>query len=145
MKKVLILICFFSYCFSVNAQTESQKQVQKVVTGLFEALSNRDTTEIKSYCSKDILLFENGATWNLDTLILKVAQNTAPDFKRINTIDFINTVVSQNTAWTTYNNLAEITRNGQHNNVKWLETIILIKEDKVWRIKVLHSTLIKRS
>lgn len=112
---------------------------------MFEALSNRDTNEIRTHCTKDILLFENGAIWNLDTLILKTVQNTSADFKRINTIDFINTVVDKNTAWTTYNNQAEITRNGQHVFVKWLETVILVKENKAWKIKVLHSTLIKRN
>ena len=145
MKKIFAILFFTGYCFSVNAQTESEQQVQKTVKEMFEALSNRDTNGIKIHCTKDILLFENGAIWNLDTLIQKTVQNTSADFKRVNTIDFINTVVEKNTAWTTYNNQAEITRNGQHIFIKWLESAILVKEDKAWKIKVLHSTLTRRN
>ena len=147
-KHLLVLIAF---CISVNtviAQeqlTESQKAVQHVVIKLFDALSNRDTNALRSACTSDVILFENGMVWNIDTLVQGVRMNQATDFKRINTIDFINTKVEKNIAWTTYNNQADITRNGKHILIKWMETVILVKEEKTWKVKVLHSTLIKRS
>ena len=67
------------------------------------------------------------------------------DFKRINSFDFINTTVADNTAWVTYNLHSEITRNGKQATVQWMETVIVIKEKQKWKIKVLHSTLIKRN
>ncbi len=84
-------------------------------------------------------------TWNFDTLIQGIKLNQAADFKRINTIEFIATKVNGDIAWATYNNQAEISKNGGHVTVKWLETVILIKDKRMWKIKVLHSTLIKRS
>ncbi|CAN5720336.1 hypothetical protein BH11BAC4_BH11BAC4_21570 [soil metagenome] len=71
--------------------------------------------------------------------------NTAIDFKRINNIDFINTIVNRNTAWATYNLHSEITRNAKQTNVQWMETVVAVKEKKKWKIKVLHSTLIKHN
>ena len=36
-------------------------------------------------------------------------------------------------------------RNGKKVIVQWMETVVVVKENKKWKIKVLHSTLIKRS
>jgi ketosteroid isomerase-like protein len=134
---------------SLKAQeklTDSHKEVQNTVIKLFDALSNRDSASLASYCTADILLFENGAIWNLDTLIAKAIRlNRAKDFKRVNTIHFINTNVDREMAWTTYNNRADIIQNGNHRSMQWMETVILIKEGSIWKIKVLHSTLIKRN
>ena len=110
---------------------------------IFDALANRDTVSLKIYCSPDIALYENGMTWNLDTLIQGIKLNLAADFKRVNTIDFIDTKINKDVAWTTYNNQAEITKNGKHVTIKWIETVILVKDKKLWRVKVLHSTLVK--
>ena len=150
MKKLLcVAVISLVSVYNVRAQgklTENQQSVQKVIIDMFQAFSDRDTDKLKSNCNPDLLLLENGIVWNLDTLIQKNNQNKAiTDFNRINTIDFIDTKVRNNMAWTTYNNQAEVTINGQHIIIKWLETAVLIKEDKIWKIEVLHSTLIKRS
>jgi len=109
---------------------------------LFDALSNRDTVSLKLSCTADIALYENGQVWNLDTLINKTIRlNTATDFTRINTIIFISTTISKKTAWVTYHNQADFTMHGKQGNVKWLETVVLVKAKKRWKIKVLHSTV----
>jgi ketosteroid isomerase-like protein len=112
---------------------------------LFQALADRNLTNLKNNCTSDILILENGSVWNLDTLMQKVSQNTAPDFKRNNSFEFLDTKISGKIAWATYNNQAEITRNGKTGIIKWLETAILSKEDGQWKIKTLHSTLLKRN
>jgi len=143
------MIIFFSGAVSFsNAQvlTNDQKAVQNTVIEMFEALSNRDSIALKKFCTSDILLFEYGKTWNLDTLIRKAIRlNTASDFNRVNTIDFINTTIDGNVAWATYNNQAHITQNGNRLTIHWIETVVLINERKQWKIKVLHSTFLKRS
>lgn len=153
MKKLLcaaIIIISLVSAYSLRAQIKqvklTEKQaVQKVIVDVFQALSDRDTGQLKSNCTSSFLLLENGLVWNLDSLSQRIVQNKAvSDFKRINTIDFIATKVRNNTAWTTYNNQAEVTKNGQHTLIRWLETAVLLKEGKAWKIEVLHSTLIKR-
>jgi len=149
MKKISLLLIAISVTGLLQSQkklTENQKAVQNTVIKMFDALSNRDSVNLKSYCTADVLLFENGMVWNLDTLIMQgIKLNQATDFKRINIIDFINTTVNKNVAWTTYNNQAEITKDGKHGYVKWMETVVLVREKNGWKIKVLHSTLIKRN
>jgi ketosteroid isomerase-like protein len=147
MKKIQLFVLAILFTALLQAQsTASQQAVQQTVTKLFDALSNRDAVSLKQYCADDITLYEYGMTWNLDTLINKaITLNTAADFKRINTFEFINTTVDKNVAWTTYNLTSEITKDGKQTSVKWMETVIAIKEQNKWKIKVLHSTLIKRS
>jgi hypothetical protein len=145
-----LLVFAFSLAGSVHAQapsvTESQQAVQQTVVKMFDALSGRDSVSLKSYCADDITLYEYGQVWNIDTLITKaIVLNTATDFKRVNAIDFINTTVKKNTAWATYNLQSEITSNGKQRIVQWMETVVLVKEKKRWKIKVLHSSLIKRN
>jgi len=146
MKKIFLLFFLVCFYFPGNAQTEEQRQVQNVIIKMFDALAARDINQIQSLGTKDILILENGLIWNMDSLVVKTNQNKlAVDYKRINTLDFLNTEVDQNTAWTTYNNQAEITKNGKHFIVTWLESAILVKEKNHWKIKVLHSTFLKRT
>jgi ketosteroid isomerase-like protein len=149
MKKIRLFFLAFSLTLSLQAQqalTKDQQSVQQTVIKMFDALSGRDSVNLKSYCADDIVLYEYGSAWNIDTLITKaIVLNTATDFKRINTFDFINTTVKKNTAWATYNLQSEIISNGKQTLVQWMETVVLVKERKIWKIKVLHSSLIKRN
>ncbi len=149
MKKITLLVILLTTSFLVKAQqlpTKEEKNVQQTVVEFFEALSNRDSITLKNYSTADIILFEYGNIWNADTLIRKAIKlNTATDFKRVNTIDFISTTVDKNTGWTSYNLFSEIIRDGKKITMQWLETVIAIKKKKRWQIKVLHSTLIKKT
>jgi len=149
MTKYIVLFFFLPFLyFSAEAQarwTKKEQQVQQVVTDLFQALSDRDFDRLKSYCTTDISVLENGITWNLDTLEQKIKSTIAiPDFKRVNMIGFLDTRLKGKTAWVSYNNRADVTRNGQTGYVQWLESVVLVKEGKGWKIQLLHSTLIKR-
>ena len=143
---LLIAISFTGLLHAQDPFTQSQQAVQQTVIKMFAALSNRDSVSLKLYCNDDILLYEYGMVWNIDTLINKaIVLNTATDFKRVNTFDFIKTAINKNTAWTTYTLHSEITSNGKQRIVEWMETVVLVKEKKRWKIKLLHSSLIKKN
>jgi SnoaL-like domain len=149
MKKIFPL--FITFCFSIVLQaqqllTKDQQEVQKTVVGLFEALSNRDSVSVRTYSTTDISFYEYGQVWNIDTLINKaITMNQTTDFKRINTFDFINTTIDKKTAWVTYRLNSVMTKDGIQSTVQWLETVVLAKHKKQWKVKHLHSTLLKRS
>jgi ketosteroid isomerase-like protein len=152
MKTIIILPFFVTtiiFCGPLSAQqstTNEQWAVQQIVKNIFDVLSNRDSTILKNYCTADVAFYEYGMVWTIDSIIQKaILQNTATDFKRENTIDFINTTINGNTAWATYNLHSVIRKEGKETKIHWMETVVLIKENNMWRLKVLHSTLIKRS
>lgn len=146
IKFMKILLSFFlSISFlNLSAQENHKKEIQNTILNLFEQFSNRDVEQLKSYCTDDIQILENGEIWNLDTLVTKISQNKALDYKRVNSIDFVNVYIENKIGWTTYHNRADVIRDGQRYKIHWLETAILEKQKKSWKIKVLHSTLIKR-
>ena len=149
MKKISLLLIALSSSAMLMAQEQlstNQQAVQQTVIKMFDALSNRDSVSLKLYCTADITLYEYGQVWNIDTLILKaITLNQSADFKRTNSFDFINITTDKTTAWVTYYLNSAITRDGKQATAQWLETVVLVKERKQWKVKNLHSTLIKRS
>ena len=149
MKKISLLLIVFSISTILMAQKQlstSQQAVQQTVIKMFDALSNRDSVSLRKYCTADITFYEYGQVWNIDTLILKaITLNQSADYKRINSLDFINTIADKTMGWATYYLNSTIIREGKQSTVQWLETIVLVKEKELWKVKHLHSTLIKRS
>jgi ketosteroid isomerase-like protein len=149
MKKTTFLLFIIVYAGLLHAQeplTKHQLTAQQTIVNMFDALSNRDSSSLRAYCTADIALYEYGQVWNLDTLILiAITQNHATDFHRINHFDFIKTTTDKKIAWVTYRLHSVITRDGKQGTSQWMETVVLVKEKKRWKIRVLHSTLLKRT
>lgn len=148
MKTISLLIIAISFSTWSHAQTlltKDQREVQQTVISMVEALSNRDTVNLKEYCTADVTFYEYGQVWTIDTLINKAIKlNKATDFKRTNTFNFINTTTDRTTAWLTYHLNSAITRDGKQSTVQWLETVVLTKHKKRWKVKHVHSTRVKR-
>lgn len=139
-----ILVAMTSWSLAQEKFSESEKEVQQTIRQVFDALSKRDSVGLKNYCTSDIALFEYGQVWNLDSLIRKaITENTAIDFNRVNTFDFTGTSVDGNTAWATYNLRSDFRSDGRERSVSWLETVVLVKQNRRWRLKVLHSTRLR--
>lgn len=147
MKIIIVgLLAILPLMLSAQIQwTTDQQQVQQTVINFFEALSNRDSIELKNCATPDIILLEYGSIWNMDTLINKaITSNTAVDFKRTNQLEFVSTLVRGKTASAIYKLHSIIVRNGQSIHMYWLESVVAVQVKKSWKINVLHSTLLKR-
>ncbi len=149
VKITQLIIISLTFLTSVKAQqliTKDQQAAQQTIVKMFDALSNRDSVTLKTYCTTDVTFFEYGEIWDLNTLILKaITQNTSTDFKRSNTFDFISTTTNNDSTWVTYRLTSEVTKDRLLTTKQWLETVVLAKERKQWKVKHLHSTLLKKS
>lgn len=149
MKQIALLIIIITHTLSTQAQkpiTKTQQQVQETVVNMFEALSERDSMALKTYCTSDITLYEYGQIWNMDSLIFKaITMNTVADFKRTNTFEFISTETDKHIAWVTYTLSSIIAKDGKQTTIVWLETVCLLKQNRQWKVKNLHSTLLNKS
>lgn len=149
LQRISLLFITMSLSALMQAQpslTKDEQHVRQTVIDFFESLSRRDSIGLKSYCAPDIILFEYGQRWNLDTLIRKaIKRNTAEDFKRVNHFEFIQTQVDKDMAWVSYHLQSELMREGKPSTIRWLETVVLVRKEKKWKLKVLHSTMISRS
>jgi hypothetical protein len=148
MLKIRLLFIALLFTATVQAQTTSTQEqiaVQQTIENLFAALTNADTTAMKTFATSTVRFYEYGEVWPMDTLIHKVMQSKSiPDFKRTNKFEFVNTTINKNTAWATYYLQSTFTRNGKEELVKWMETVVLIKDKKQWKVDVLHSTRLSK-
>ena len=144
MKKNILLSAAIVIAIVLVAQeqvTKDRLAVQQTIIKLFTALSNSDTAGLKLYSTTDVKFYEYGQIWTIDTMIQKVMLvSKASDYKRTNSFEFVNTTINKKTAWATYYLQSTITRNSKQETVKWMETVILLKEKNQWKITVLHST-----
>jgi len=144
MLKIKLLFIAMLFTAAVHAQKTSipeQITVQQTIENLFAALTNADTMAMKNFTTNTVRFYEYGQVWTMDTLMHKVLQNKSiTDFKRTNQFEFVNATINKNTAWATYYLQSIFTRNGNEELVKWMETVVLIKDKKQWKIDVLHST-----
>lgn len=146
LSQLLRVLALIIISHSAIAQTVSEEQiVQRTVINVFDALSNKDADALRKLCTSDVQFYEYGEAWPIDTLIDKaIISNTVADFERINKLDFVSTTIEGSIAWTTYYLHSDITQNGKNFSVDWMETVILVREDQRWKIKVLHSTRIAK-
>lgn len=129
-----------------TAYSRKEKEAQQALVRVFDAVSGRDSIALRSFCTPDVSFYEYGQVWTIDTLIRKaILMNTTRDFKRVNTFDFIETRVDKTQAWLTYRLRSVISGNGRESVVQWLETVVLEWQDKQWKLRHLHSTLVSRN
>lgn len=144
-----MLVFVFSISMFAHAQksfSKKQRELQETVINMFQALSDRDSMALKSYCFPDATFYEYGQIWNIDTIIRRaITMNRSADFKRINTFDFLDAVTDKSNGWVTYRISSVITRDSRETVTEWLETIVLGIREKKWKVKHLHSTIIKRT
>lgn len=147
MKKSLVIaVLLFSPGLCANAQVRSAGEsaaVQQRLTIFFVALSELNIDKMKSCAATDMVLLENGAVWNIDSLINAITPLKNGHFERVNNLRFLQTAIAGNTAWVAYYNTADMRINGQSVNYQWVESAVLVKEGKEWKIKLLHSTTLK--
>ena len=145
MKNKICLILFILFVTSpalAQKQTE-QQQVQQVLRLVFEAFSEGSVAKMEQALTPDVKILETGEVWTLDTIRSYFARPRPTDFKRINTLDFFQTEVEGKMAFVSYHNTAAIHANGKDRMVKWLESAVLVKQGKSWKVKMLHSTRLK--
>ncbi|RZJ79180.1 MAG: nuclear transport factor 2 family protein [Flavobacterium sp.] len=145
MKKFLfcLLLVFFSIGTNAQTKTSAQKAVEQTIVKFFDAMSAYDFDKMRSCCTADMKLVEYGEVWSMDKLVNSMKPYANRGEIRINTLDFLTTTVNENAASVIYNNTADFENNGKKERVNWLESVTLVKEKGVWKMQLLHSTVLK--
>jgi hypothetical protein len=141
---VLIITGLLNNGFSQPGTAPDSISVQQVVIKLFDGIAGIDSSEIVTQVTKDFLLLEDGQIWNTDSLIKVLKPMKTQDFKRTNEFRFVSQQIVGNMTWLVYYNTAHISFNGQKRDVNWLESAVLVKEDDIWKVKLLHSTMLRK-
>ena len=151
MKKlisIIVMVFFTTLSFGQVSNETDKKLIKNLVMESFDEIwSKLNSKNIDKYYTKDFLLLENGEVWNNDTIAnyLDKALLDKPNPIRINTIEIIDTKVTNKTAWVAYHNYATFSIDGEIvYKAHWLESATAILTDKGWKLDMLHSTAIKK-
>jgi ketosteroid isomerase-like protein len=140
----LLFTGFLANSFSQSAAGPDSLSIQQAVVQLFDGIAKIDSASIAAHVTKDFLLLEDGQVWNTDSLfrVLKPMKNQ--DFTRTNEFRFVSQQLTGNISWIAYYNTAHIEFNGQKRDINWLESAVLEKENSTWKVKMLHSTMLRK-
>ena len=150
MRKYLLHACFLLLPFSLLAQggndLDKEGFHQLILQSFDDVFSAGKIDRINAYYADGFLILEDGVIWNRDSVVHALSQmKDRPNFTRKNTIDVRQFERKGATAWGSYFNDAHITlASGRVIHVRWLESAVLIKVKKEWKISVLHSTVVHR-
>jgi hypothetical protein len=150
MKKLIFIMTLLVSAFNLPAQTPvssnftaEELKVNATVVKFFDALTELDLVKLKLQVTKDFMLLEEGEIWNTDSLSNYFEPMKKLNITRVNKFSFVKTTVTDQTAWTAYFNRADMKRGEKKMSKDWLESAVLVKEDGIWKISLLHSTTIK--
>lgn len=148
MRKLFLLLSFLAVSTTfLSAQTQNshheQAKVNQTLIKFFDGIATLDMELINQCSTHDFLLLEEGEVWNMDTFTKELNKLKTISFSRTNHLDFIQTEINGSSAWVVYNNAADIAVNEQKMSIQWLESAVLMKEGSDWKIRLLHSTIVK--
>jgi SnoaL-like domain len=142
----LIAVILFSTILQAQESTTNHQKIQKAIVRMFDALSKKDSISLKANCTTNVTFYEYGQVWNIDSLIYKaITLNSAIDFNRTNKFEFLKTKTAKKAAWVTYRLYSDILKDGKKTLIEWVETVVLTKQNKQWKVAHLHSTLVKKN
>jgi len=148
---VLVLLLFSCKNETTKIDTETKeeafKQVEQVVQGVFDDVwAAKKAEAITKYQTKDFVLLEHGEVWTNDTIANWCKKSKLRDdgTKRINKFDFFKAEKEGNRIWMAYHNYATFKKDTLTSKAQWLESIVAIKQDSVWKLEMMHSTYVPR-
>lgn len=132
IRKLVLALSIFSG--SVSAQVDPAFEP---VIALFSAMSEIDHAGMRAAVTEKFELLENGEVWGIDELVAVVAPS---EYRRENFFSLISSDVREDVALINYWNKAVFSSKKSTQNVVWLESVVVVKENGGWRLQQMHST-----
>ena len=144
MRSILILSVFLIPALSFS-QTAEKDKVNNTIKIMFQGLADLNIEQIRNTSTEDFVILEHGEIWNMDTIAARINEMKLANPTRVNSFEFIQTEIRDQTAWITYWNKAIVTMNGKKSEHNWLESAVLVKQGNDWKVTMLHSTRIPKN
>ncbi|TYA74007.1 nuclear transport factor 2 family protein [Seonamhaeicola marinus] len=130
-----------------NDNTKDFKAVEHVVQGVFDDVwSDKKSELLSTYHTDDFILLEHGEVWTNDTIAnwCKRAKVRDQGMKRTNSFDFFKAKREGNKIWMAYHNYATFKKDTITSKAQWLESIVAVKQDSIWKLELMHSTYVNQ-
>ena len=145
---LIIMSCQKEKVEIVTNNNDDFKTVEQVVQRIFDDIwSDKKAELLTKYHTDDFILLEHGEVWTNDTIAnwCKRAKLRDEGVKRINSFDFFEAKREGNRIWMAYHNYATIKKDTISRKLEWLESIVAVKQDSIWKLELMHSTRVNRN
>jgi len=128
-------------------KTAARQLIQDVFDNIW---SGTDTSQVRRFHTEDFVILEHGEVWTNDTIRnwqLSQATNKRPDAPtRLNSFDFFRTEQNGNEIWMAYHNTAHFVNAAKDTvgRFNWLESGVAVRTDEGWKLRMMHSTRMRR-
>ncbi|MEM1328134.1 MAG: hypothetical protein AAGI23_19415 [Bacteroidota bacterium] len=151
----IIIISFVVFsCQTPTSETsneltaEEEQTAKALIQGAFDDLwGGVDSTKISQYHTDDFIILENGEVWDNDRIkeYMRGQLQNPNRPKRINKMDYIAIDKYGDVINIAYYNYAEFMQaDSLVGEASWLESAIAIPTEDGWRLKMMHSTRMRR-
>lgn len=145
---LLFLACQNTQPVNTPITPQEEQIAKELIQGAFDDLwAAADSTKISKYHTDDFIILEHGEVWDNDRIkeFMRRKLARANQSKRINKMDYISIEKYGNSMQIAYFNAAEFwqadTLSGQ---ASWLESALAVDTPEGWRLKMMHSTRMKK-
>ena len=123
-------------------QNKAEREIADVVQQMFNALGANKFDKYEKLVTQDFYLYDVGKRFSRDAFADVIKKDIAKGVKFNWVITEPEAHVSNNVAWVTYKNRGSFESHKGKQQKTWLESAVLEREGKHWRIRFLHSTLV---
>jgi len=124
----------------LKGSKEDLEGIKAALRDFYKGLSEHDLETLSINTTQDFYLLEHGEYWSLDYTKFKIGNTKPPGYSRSNTFDFKLIEVFGDDAFAVWDLRADVIREGTENQLYWIESGSLKKNDGIWKVHILHST-----
>jgi hypothetical protein len=125
--------------YPAGSEGDAEKVIE-TIRGMYVALQNDDLAKFQSITSSDFYAFDAGKRFSGDELMAFAKDAHAAGKVYLWKVTEPEVHIDGTTAWITYVNRGSLEDNSGKQNLSWLESAVLRKQNGAWRIHFLHST-----
>ena len=125
--------------YSSGFEGDEEKVIESIRL-MFVALENDDVAKFQTVTSPDFYAFDAGERFSGDELMALVKKAHSDGKIYVWKVTEPEVHIDATTAWITYVNRGSLEDKSGKQNLSWLESAVLRKQNGAWRIHFFHST-----
>ena len=139
---IFVVTTSLQFAFPVypSGLEDDEARVIEAIQLMYVALQKDDLAKFQTVTSPDFYAFDGGTRFSGDELIAFVKNLHAAGKIYVWKVTEPEVHIDGTTAWITYVNRGSLEDKSGKQNLSWLESAVLRKQNGAWRIHFLHST-----
>ena len=124
-----------------TATDADKPAITETVRTAFAAATNNDLAAFQALVAPGFYAFDGGRPYEGDALMKLIIEMHNQGYKHVWSVPNPEIEVDCNTAWIAYENKGSVTTpDGVKQDRVWLESAFLVKHDRHWQLRFVHST-----